>query len=196
MILDQNLNFREYATAILKKANGKLVFFYRCAPSLKSGHRRLLCSALVSSGLEYCCSAWFPGLLEEFRRDLATLQRKMVRYVRGMGQRQHVGDDDLWALGWMPFHRRVDFFKAMHVFKLRRSTAPSYISEHFRLVSNVHSHGLRQSDTNFSLSSCQFPPKSFTRSAIVLWNSLPSQLKATESYSVFRKGLTAFFKQD
>ena len=196
VILDQNLNFREHATAILKKAMGKLGFLYRCAPSLRSGHRRLLCSALINSGLEYCCSAWFPSLLEEFKSDLATLQRKMVRYVGNMGPREHVGDDDVWTLGWMPFHRRVDYFKAMHVFKVRKSLAPPYISERLRLISGVHSHGLRQADRNFSLVGCQFPPKSFTRSAIVLWNSLPSQLKVTESYAVFRKGLTAFLKQD
>ena len=87
--------------------------------------------------------------MEEFRKDLDTLQRKMVRYVLcrgfgtergGLGQREHVGDDDVWALGWMPFHR-VDFFKAMHVFKIRKSTAPSYISEHFKPISEIHSHG-------------------------------------------------------
>ena len=195
VILDQNLNFREHATEVLKKATGKLRFLYRCAPSLGSRHRRLLCSALVGSGVEYCCSAWYPGLLEEFKRGLATLQRKMVRYVAEMGPREHVGDADVWALGWMPFQRRVDFFKAMHVFKVRKSIAPSYISSHFKLISGTHSYGLRQSDRNFSLAGCPFPPKSFTRSAIVLWNSLPSQLKATETYRVFRKGLTAFFKQ-
>ena len=194
--LDQNLNFREHASAILKKAAAKLGFLYRCAPSLNSGHRRLLCSSLISSGLEYCCSAWFPSLLEEFRGDLATLQRKLVRYVGNLGPREHVEDAHVWDLGWMPFHKRVDFFKAMHVFKVKKSNAPSYLSRNFKLISETHSHSLRQSDRNFSLAACPFPPKSFTRSAIVLWNSLPAQLKETESYAIFRKGLTAFLKQD
>ena len=195
VILDETLNFREHASAILKKANAKLSFLYRCAPSLNSGHRRLLCSALINSGVEYCCSAWFPGLLEEFRGRLATLQRKMVRYVRDFGPREHIEDIHVWDLGWMPFHRKVDFFKAMHVFKVKKSAAPSYLSHNFRLVSDTHTHSLRQSDRNFSLAACPFPPKSFTCSATVLWNSLPADLKATESYAVFRKGLTAFLKQ-
>ena len=67
----------------------------------------------------------------------------------------------------MPFQRRVDFFKAMHVFKVKKSIAPSYISSHFKLISGVHSYGLRQSDRNFSLAYCIFPPKLFTRSAIL-----------------------------
>ena len=194
--LDQTLNFREHANEILKKANAKLSFLYRCADSLKQGHRRLLCSALINAGLEYCCSAWFPSLLEEFKGGLATMQRKMVRFVRGMDWREHVGEADVWALGWMPFHRRVDYFKAVHVFKVQKSAAPAYISCNFNRVSSVHSHTLRQSDRNFSLSSCSFPPKSFTYSAIVFWNSLPLQLKATESFHPFKKGLTAFLRRD
>ena len=113
-----------------------------------------------------------------------------------MDQRDHVGDADVWALNWMPFRKRVEYFKAMHVFKVRKSIAPAYISRHFELVSGVHSYGLRQSDRNFSLSNCSFPPKSFTRSAISLWNSLPSHLKKIESFVLFKKGLLAFLKQN
>ena len=149
VILDQFLNFREHATETLKKANGKLRFLYRCASSLSSRYRRLLCSALVSSGVEYCCSAWFPSLLEEFKGALGVLQRKMVRFVGDMGPREHVADGDVWALGWMPFSKRVEFFRGMHVFKVKKLLAPTYISSHFKLVSSVHSYGLRQCNTNW-----------------------------------------------
>ena len=196
VILDHCLNFRDHATEILKRANGKLRFLYRCASSLRGRYRRLLCSALIASGLEYCSSAWFPSLLEESRKALATIQRKMVRYVGCKGPREHVGDDDVWTLGWMPFYKRVQFFGAMHIFKVRQSQAPSYLTTHFRLVSDVHSHGLRQSGHNFSLVGCPFPPRSFTRNAISFWNSLPTQLKATEARMVFRKGLISHLKQD
>ena len=88
----------------------RLRFLYRCASSLRGRYRRLLCSALISSSLEYCSSAWYPSLLEESKRALGILQRKMVRYVGCMGPREHVGDGDVWALGWMPFPKRVQFY--------------------------------------------------------------------------------------
>ena len=191
-ILDERLNFREHAVSILKKATGKLYFLYRCSASLDSFSRRLLCSALISSGLEYCCSSWYQSLLEEFKRDLAILQRKMVRFVCSMGPREHVGDGEIHSLGWLPFPRRVDFFKMMHVFKVKKTIAPSYISQNFRLVSQTHSYGLRQSGQNFSLALCPFPPRSFTRSAICLWNSLPNEVKVTDERKAFRKRLIDF----
>ena len=65
MILDQHLNFRDHVASIVKKATGKLLFFYRSGASLDGRSRRLLCSSLISLGLEYSISAWYPSLLEE-----------------------------------------------------------------------------------------------------------------------------------
>ena len=194
VILDQNLNFREHVNGLLKKASGKLYFLYRCGASLDRPSRRLLCSALISSGLEYCCSAWYAGLLEESKKGLATLQRKMVRFVCGMGPRDHVADGEMLSLGWLPFPKRVNFFQMMHVFKVRKSLAPSYLCNNFSPVSSIHSYGLRQSCHNFSLASCSFPTRSFTRSTISLWNSLPLDLKVINSLGAFKKRLFQYFK--
>ena len=177
---------------IVKKATGKLYFLYRSGLSLDSASRRLLCSSLVSSGLEYCVTAWYPGLLEECKKSLATLQRKMVRYVGGMGPREHVADDEICSLGWLPFQKRVEFFALVHVFKIKKCLSPSYLACGFTLMSDVHSHGLRQSSLNFSLAHCQFPTGSFTRTAISLWNKLPAALKQIDPVLVFKRRLKAF----
>ena len=155
----------------------------------------MLCSALINSGLEYCSSAWYPGLLKEFKDDLDTMQRKMVRFVRGMGPREHVGDGEIRSTGWLPFPRRVDYFKAMHVFRVKNLMAPSYLCQNFQLVSSVLSYSLRGSDVNFSLRACPFPPNTFTRSAIALWNSLPLDLKLIRSLNIFRRSLASFMKK-
>ena len=112
VVLDQHLNFRDHVSGVVKKATGKLYFLYRSAASLDSGSRRMLCSSLISSGLEYCTSAWYPSLLEESKKCLATLQRKMVRFVEDMGPREHLVDDKINSLGWLPFPKRVKFLDA------------------------------------------------------------------------------------
>ena len=158
------------------------------------GSRRMLCSSLISSGVEYCISAWYPGLLEESKNALAILQRKMVRFVSYMGPREHVADAEIMCLGWLPIPQRVEFFLLMHLMKARLSLSPRYISRNFIHHSDVHSYGLRQSNINFSLSSCQFPVGSFTRTAIAHWNSLPIELKHIRSLVTFRQRLCAFLK--
>ena len=117
-----------------------------------------------------------------------------VLFINWMGPKEHVGDSEICSLGWLPFPRRVDYFKMMHVFKVKKAIAPSYISQGFKFVSETHSYGLRQSSWNFSLSGCIFPIRSFTRSAICLWNSLPVELKEIDQQKVFRKRLIDFLK--
>ena len=119
----------------------------------------------------------------------------MVRFVRGMGPREHVGNGKIRYTSWLPFPRRVDYFKAMHVFRVKNLMAPSYLCQNFRLVSSVLSYSLRGSDVNFSLRACPFPPNTFTRSAIVLWNSLPLDLKLIRSLNIFRRSLASFMKK-
>ena len=98
--------------------------------------------------------AWYPGLLEASKKSLATLQRKMVRFVSGMGPREHVADAEISSLGWLPFQKRVEFFVLMHVYKVRKALSPAYISRNFVLLSEVHSHSLRQSNLFNSLLNC------------------------------------------
>ena len=84
---------------------------HKCsAASLDSGSRRMICSSLISSGLECCISAWYPSLLEKSKKCLATLQRKMVRFVEDMGPREHVATDEINSPGWLPFPKRVKLF--------------------------------------------------------------------------------------
>ena len=192
--LDQHLNFREHVEGLVKKATSKLFFLYRNGANLDRGSRKLLCSALVNSGVEYCISAWYPGLLEESKNRLATLQRKMVRFVVGMGAREHVAEGDIFSLGWLPIWRRAEYFMTMHAARVKMSISPGYIAQNFVLASDAHSYGLRQHEYNFSISSCHFPVCSFTRTAIKLWNSLPSELKQIGNIAVFRRRLKAFMK--
>ena len=165
-----------------------------CAAGLDEHCRRLLCTALISSGIEYCISAWYSGLFEESKKALATLQRKMVRYVGSMNPRQHVADGEILSLGWLPLQQRVDYFLLMHVMKVKLSLSPAYIASHFTHLSDVHSYGLRQSEVNFSLSTCNFPSGSFTRTAITLWNKLPFDLKQCDKLLDFKKRLMSHLK--
>ena len=118
----------------------------------------------------------------------------MVRFVGGMGPREHVADDEISTLGWLPFHKRVEFFMLMHVFQVRKCLSPAYIARSFVILSDVHSHSLRQSSLNYSIASCPFPIGSFTRTAIAWWNRLPAVLKQIDSLPTFKRQHKAFLK--
>lgn len=190
--LDQYLSFDGYIDGVCNKADGKLSFLYRYSSVLDAGTRRLLCDALVSSTLTYCVSSWYPGLGVRLRSRLDTIQRKMVRYVNGWRPRSHVGEAEITALGWLPFPKRVTFFRLCHLFKVKTGQAPSYLARDFRPTTSVHSHSTRGSEHNYVVDSQLFPPNTFHYSTVRDWNKLPTALKSTASLLHFKRDLKQY----
>ena len=172
-----------------KKANTKLSFLHRYSSILDFDTRRLLCSSLVSSGLNYCVSAWYPGLGEGLKGRLDIIQRKMVRFVNAWRPRDHVGEREINSVGWLFFPKRVSFFKLCHLFKVRLGQAPNYVAVDFCPTSNIHSHNTRGSRLNYHVDSAKFPPTTFHYTTVREWNSLPEYLKEISSLPLFKRKL-------
>ena len=176
--LDSNLGGTEHIGNILKTCSGRLAFLYRNSAFLDFHCRRLLCSSLIQPHIDYCCSAWYGGLTVAMKNRLDTIQRKMVRFVRGMDFRDHVGNRELGALIWLLIPDRITYFRMIHLFRIRNKTAPSYLSSCFTSVSQTHTHNTRGSGHNFQLSrDLALSRNSFSFLASKEWNALPHELK-------------------
>ena len=193
VILDQYLNFDVFVTKSCNKADGKLAFLRRYASLLDFNTRKLLCDSLVFSGLTYCASAWYPGLGTGLRGRFDIIQRKMVRYINGWGPREHIGEPEINATGWLLFPKRVSFFKMCHIFKVKLGRAPNYLSDDFCPTRDVHSHVTRGSDLNFFVDVSKFPPGTFHYTAVREWNALPVSLKQIRTLPAFKRKLKEHF---
>ena len=151
--------------------------------------RRLLCQSLIFSNMEYCAPSWYFGLSNALRESLNVLQRKCARFSLGWGPRSHIGDAEFSSLNWLHFSQRVTFFSLVHAYKVRNGLSPTYISEGFSSISDIHSHNLRQSSVNFSLAHCHSPTGTFSRRVIRDWNSLPKEIKESISLAIFKASL-------
>ena len=190
--LDEFLDFSKHVEGLLKKARSKLQFLYRNSRYLNHSTRKLLCQALIFSSLEYCSPSWYNGLSVSLCESLNVFQRKCARFALFLPHRGHIGPKELTSLSWLPFPKRVKYFNLVHTFKVRAGLSPSYLNENFEQISHVHHHNLRQSGFNFSLAHCSSPMGTFNREAICSWNSLPSDLKAIQSLTLFKSRLKNF----
>ena len=177
VLLDQHLDFSNHVDTLIKKAASKLQFLYRNRRFLNNYTRKLLCQSLVFSSIEYCASAWYPGLLSSLCGSMDVLQRKCARFTLNLGPMSHIGTGEFKVLSWLPFSKRVSYFSLVHVFKIRNGLSPTYLSDNFTRVASVHSYNLRQSHCNFSLAHCNSPSGTFNRTATSDWNSLPRGIK-------------------
>jgi hypothetical protein len=142
VILDQTLSGVEHVQSILKKAGSRLAFLFRYSAILNQRARLTICSALVQPNFDYCCSTWFSSLTAAYKTKLAVIQRRMVRFVLGMNPRDHVGQQEFRKLSWLTIENRVDYFKTLHFFKIKKGPCPSYLKGVFTKISDAHNSGL------------------------------------------------------
>ena len=192
--LDQFMDFSKHVDTIVKKANFKLGFLYRNGRFMNFYVRRLLCQSLIFSNLEYCSPSWYFGLAAPLRESLNVLQRKCARFSLGHGPRSHIGNSELSSLHWLPFSQRVSYFSLVHAYKTKNGLSPTYISDSFTFITDVHSYNLRQSTVNFSLAHCLSPTGTFCRNVITDWNLLPKELKESKSLNVFKTSLKKYLE--
>ena len=136
---------------------------------------------------EKCCSSWYDGISSRTRERLDVIHRRMIRFVFSFEPRHHVDLSHFKRLSWLCISDRVKYFKLIHVFKVKHGLAPSYLSDRFKRVDNMHSYNTRGSKRNFSVSdeTCN-SLKSFSYTAVKEWNLLPSSLKELNSIPRYR----------
>ena len=193
VLLDSSLSGANHVAHVLKTCIGRLAFLYRNSKLLDFHSRKTLCTSLIQPHIDYCCSSWYEGLTASLKQKLDVLQRKMVRFIHGFESRHHVGPSELLSLSWLPIRDRVDYFKLIHLFKIKHGHGPRYLRSNIVSVSEAHSYGTRGSLANFhiskTLSSC---PSAFAFSCVKRWNELPSRIKAIDSLTVFKRELKKF----
>ena len=191
--LDSNINGSVHAGNLMKACAGRLSFLHRYASHLDRKCRQTLCSALIQSHIDYCCSSWYSGLSVTLKERLNIIQRKMVRFVNGFDCRGHVDNINLRDLSWLNIPDRVKFFRMSHLFRIRHKLAPTYLLPNFKSISAAHTHNTRGSAYNFHLSrELSLSPTSFSFIAIKQWNELPNDIKGITAFRVFKRRLKQY----
>ena len=191
--LDSNMSGSTQVKTVLKTCAGRLAFLHRNAYLLDEKCRSILCSALIQPFIDYCCSSWYSSVTVSLKKRLDVAQRKMVRFVKGWDARHHVSPSDIAGLSWISIPDRVQFFKMMHLFRIRYKLAPRYLLSNFKSIGSVHSHNTRGSDFNYSLPRyLSLSPHSFAYTAIKQWNVLPNDIKCISKLRLFKQRLKSY----
>ena len=108
--------------------------------------------------------------------------------VYGWGSRAHVGTGTLKELGWLLVSDRVRYFAMLHAFRIRKGSAPPYLSRNFVHIAGVHSYQTRGSAFDFHISGDD-TTGGFSYFSKVQWNGLPVHLKSIDNIDLFKAKL-------
>ena len=155
----------------------------------------MVARAIALSKLDYCNGLLCGTSVANLRR-LQKVQNKLARIATGTARRAHV-TPVLASLHWLPVQQQVTYKVATLIFKVRSSNRPAYLRS--ILQDYIPGRALRSTAHNLLLerrTKTTTGATAFGAVAPKLWNSLPQEVRNSDSLPFFQNNLkTYFFRQ-
>jgi hypothetical protein len=137
--------------------------------------------------MDYCLSSWYSGLNKGLTSKLLVIHNRLVKFILNLPPRHHINQTELEKIGFLKMDYRASQLMLNHMYGIFNSIAPSYLSEFFQNVSNIHGYNTRFSINNFAITQVSGPTKAtFYHNATKLWNALPPDIKCSTSKNSFK----------
>ena len=116
------------------------------------------------------------------------MQNKIIRFILNLGNRAHIGCDELEKVNMLKVSERVTQNKLSHIHKIWSNSCPVYLKENFnRIIDTELRNCTRSSRNNFFLPRVKKQAiNTFFYSGIKDWNSLPTSIKQIQNINTFK----------
>ena len=164
--------------------------------SLSKEATRLLLHAFVVSRLDYC-NALFTGLPSKSIGNLQVIQNAAARFFGGLRKYDHVTSTMKTELHWLRILERISFKLSTLVYKALRGEGPAYLRELCIPVSdNFHLSSHRSANRGDLFvprtRTATYGKRAFSAAGPATWNSLPAEIRQSETLTVFKSKLKTF----
>ena len=153
--------------------------------------RKSLYFGLIQSAIDYWGSTTVSNIDKVYK-----LQKRAMRVVLGVAFDcpSHFIFD---AMNVLSVRQRIVYFTCVLVFKCLEGNAPSYLTNNFYAMNQVHDYQTRAA-ANQVLQTPIFRSgngqRSFNMRGVRLWNTLPTHIKNSTSLPIFKRLLITFIK--
>ena len=186
--IDNDLSWTTQIENTIKKCNTLLYLLRRIKCYLSIHVRKLFYNAYVLPHLDYCCTIW-GNANSDLMESIIKFQKRAARCI--LDRDFDSPSAELFAeLKWMEFPERVKYQKAIIIYKISHNLAPKYLQDLFQQTADIHDRALRSTSDNLL-----YVPKpnleqfrnSLSYSGSKTWNSIPINIKQSDSLSLFKK---------
>ena len=193
VIFDKHLNMEAHISNVCKSAYHTIYNLRRIRKYLDQDTTKTIVHACVTSKLDYCNGLLY-GLPDSQIGRLQRVQNTCARLIMSCPKFSRI-TPLLRDLHWLPVRQRISFKILLIVYKAMIGQAPNYITELLNVKSHKHTHNLRSSNDTHLL---QIPShetkitlgdRAFACAAPRLWNSLPLNIRNSQSLNTFKTKL-------
>ncbi|CAK1577919.1 unnamed protein product [Parnassius mnemosyne] len=188
LYLDSCMSWTSQINEVSRKMFAALSSLRRLRNFLPTVTKVTLAQSLLLPILDYA-DICYLDITEEQLNKLERIQNLCIRFIFGLRKYDHISEFRK-QLKWLPIRlrRNTHILSTLYSVLFNPST-PHYLKDRFQYLSLTHNRFLRSS-VNLSLStpshSSSFFKKSFTVTAVRLWNSLPLHIRRAQSLHSFK----------
>ena len=189
VIIDDRLDWHSHIEKLTKKIASGIGCLKRVRHLIPASTLHLLYQALVKPHFDYCDIVW--GSCGITLRD--KLQKLQIRAARVLTFSSYDADATklLEFLSWKNLTSQQEIHRVTMVFKCLHGLAPEYLNSKFKWRNSAYDLRDSENKLNVPLPRTNYYRKSFSYSGATLWNSLPCDIRNTESLGLFKRKINA-----
>ena len=186
VIVDEKLSWSNHIDYVASKIAKNIGIICRVRKIFSGNLLRNLYYTFIYPYLLYCNAVWGLACTTQLRK-IHIRQKRIIRIICGSGRKDESE----------PLFKKLKILNIYEINKLRlylfsyklcNSMYPDIMSSTLRYVSDVHSYNTRQSsDIYIPKPRTNFKKQTVYYQAAILWNSLPHNIRNSNSINVFKR---------
>lgn len=187
LTFDSDLRFSSHISSLIRKTFGKLKLLYMHKDIFDTKTKLRLCDSLILSHINYSDIVFYPALIQRDRDSLQRLQNACLRFSFNVRKFDHI-TPSLEQSGWLTIGERFELHMSCLVFKMNVNRVPLYLFNKLKKQSDIHDISTRSRGLySVPKHNFEFYKRSFSYSAVNVYNRLPTDVKTAPNINVFRR---------
>jgi len=185
--IDNVMCWDEHIRVIHNKIVRNLYLLRQIKQYLPVEARKLFVNSYILPHIDYCCIVWgncTQILLNKLEKLLKRAARLILDEV--LDRENTTPSHVLFStLRWMSLTDRINYHRAIQMYKCLNGVCSEGMSEMFAQSSQVHNHNTRAAIKN-NLYVTHHHSKSFAHLGTTVWNDIPTQIRNSKSLATFK----------
>ena len=187
---DEVLSWRRHINILIGRAIGKFKDLNRHKKFLTQESKKLLCDSIILSLFSFA-DIVFMNIDMYLQRKVQKIQDYCLNFIFNIKKREHVNRAELRkSINWLSMKDRRILNGLSLLYKTLNGKGPDYIRDMFTLVSEISERNTRTYPSNIWIPTGHVSAihrKSFKFYIPKIWNSLPENIKNSNTIQTFKK---------
>ena len=193
IIIDQTLNWNNQIDSVCLNISRRITLLKQLSKYVNRDSLKLYYNSYILPIFDYGCLIW-SRCTDNNTKRLLKLQKRAARIIL-KADIITPSETMFQELQWLSFTKRIQYHTFIMMYKTFNGQTPTYITEMFTKVSEIHNRNLRSRDNaelRVPFAKTAYFENSFSVSGAKLWNSLPIETRGISDINSFKSAIKLY----